>query len=189
MCTPKYKLLSSPEWLGWFIKRFTGVIKQLKKFHSTIIVYCRVSVVQRFTFVFHVKLSLKRKKFNTIMLSCLIKTYLMDLWYCTKIKILVVFCRKQFYHDITPLTYKCHNWRLIVRLLKYFNLIWYDILYQNIQFSMKITCFNTLFLFCHQKLQNLADKVLNIKLESCDKKEILSKMINSIWCIDWLPVG
>ena len=63
------------------------------------------------------------------MLSSLIKTYLMDLWYCTKIKILVVFGRKQFYNDIMPLTYKCHNWGFIVRLLKYFYLVWYDILY------------------------------------------------------------
>lgn len=35
--------------IAWFIKRFTGVLKRLQKFQSTIIVYCRVSMVQKYS--------------------------------------------------------------------------------------------------------------------------------------------
>ena len=35
--------------IAWFIKRFTGVLKRLQTFQSTIIVYCRVSMVQKYS--------------------------------------------------------------------------------------------------------------------------------------------
>ena len=99
---------------AWFIKRVSGVLKPLQIFPFTIIVYCHVSIVQRFTFLFLAEWSLKRKKVNTSVLSPLIKTYLMDHWHHGKVKSLVVFSRKQFYHDITPLTFECHDLEVTV---------------------------------------------------------------------------
>ena len=46
----------------WFINRFSGVLKRLLIFPCTNIIYCNISVVQRFTFLFDAESSLKPKK-------------------------------------------------------------------------------------------------------------------------------